>query len=174
MKKIATTLCLTLIILLASTQVSVSKPYVYTHTGEIEGLVFTFDPPLPANLPGIGSLNVAYVEVETCGTELIVITQSGKYSYFGTYGSGTINVWSQIDQNGVPIGNPVEIPMSSGMLIERFTMDGPIPPEDPNQVHPGEDLDLFFKVTIAPEGVQPYNFALIIKKGEIVFAGIVR
>lgn len=173
MRKLITTIWLTSIILLISAQVSISKPYVYTHTGEIDGLVFTFDPPLLADLPGIGPLNVGYVEIETSGSELIAITKSGRYFYFGVYGPGTIYVWSELDEYGEPVGNPVEIPMNSGMLIESFTMDGPIPPDDPNQVPPGEDLNLFFQATIAPEGVDPYDFGLTIINGEIVFAGII-
>ncbi len=141
-------------------------PLIYTRQGEIEGLVFYFDPPLYVELPGYAPFYAAFVEIETSGKEVAIITKQKKYTYLGDYGSGTIYAWDNFDANGTP----VEIPMQSAKLTEHFTLKGPLP-EDPFNVSPTEDVDLLFQAKL---GTYPniFNFVLLIWNGEVVWAGV--
>ncbi|MGQ9609612.1 MAG: hypothetical protein ACUVWN_09930 [bacterium] len=144
---------------------SFTYPLIYARQGDIEGLVFYFDPPLYVELPGYDPFYVAFVKIETSGREVAIITQQKKYIYFGDYGSGIIRAWD----NTRASGTPVEIPMQSAKLTEQFTLEGSLP-EDPFSVSPTEDVDLLFSAKL---GIPPntFNFVLLILNGEIVLVG---
>lgn len=145
---------------------SFAYPLIYVRQGEIECLVFYFEPPLYVELPGYDPFYAAFVKIETSGREVAIITRQNKYIYFGNYGSGTIYAWDNYNA----IGTPVEIPMQSANLTEQFTLKGPLP-ENPFCVSPTEDVDLLFSAEL---GIPPntFNFVLLILNGEIVYVNV--
>ncbi len=140
-------------------------PLIYTREGEVEGLVFYFDPPLYVELPGFSPFYAGYVEIETSGKEVAMITKNKKYIYLGNYGTGTIYAWDSVNASG----DPVEIPMQSATLTENFTLNEL--PENPFVVSPTEDVDLYFQAKLGNPG-NTFTFVLVIWNGEIVWVDV--
>jgi hypothetical protein len=144
---------------------SFGQAIVDIYEGPIEGLVFAFETPLPVTVPGVGTLNVAYAEVEAPGREHIVLTQSGQYNYHADLDAGTIYAWENVNPQGMPIGQPTPVPMLSATVDEHFTIEGPVPDSLDDVVVP-DDVDVYFKAVLpTPEG--PFRLQLKIKAGEL-------
>ena len=172
MKKLfASTLILVVALLLISSNAFASRPLIFWNEGNIEGLVFAFDPPLPMDgLPGYPAFDVAYVHVETTGREVVVITNQMKFNYFGEFDAGYINCWSEVDSNGAPVGDPIAVvPMSSATLVESFSIDEI--PDDPFNTPATDDVSMYFQANL-DLGDTSATFTMVIWQGELVYAAI--
>jgi hypothetical protein len=135
--------------------------------GTIEDLEIDFGSSvLPVELPGIGTLNVTYVEIVAKGTEHLVITESGQYNYWADLGPGTIYV-TTLNSNGNGKPKPVTIPitMESASISEHYNVQDSSS-EDPN-LAPIDSVDLYFKTTLVLDGEQTFDFTLKLKSGEV-------
>ena len=126
--------------------------------GTIEGLEIDFGSNvLPVELPGIGTLNVTYVEIVAEGTEHMVITKSGQYNYWADLGPGTIYATTvTYKKNGKPVYEIMPIPIESASISEHYTVQDPENPEDV----PLDSVNLYFKATLVLDGEQTFDFTL--------------
>lgn len=141
--------------------------YVLHFEGVIEGLEIDFGSNiLPVELPGIGILNVTYVEIVSEGTEHLAIAESGQYNYWADLGPGTIYA-TTLNSNGNGKPKPVTIPitMESASISEHYNLQDSSS-EDPN-LAPIDSVDLYFKATLVLDGTQTFDFTLKLKSGEV-------
>ena len=121
--------------------------FVCTNEDDISGLVFDFDPSLEVELPGFLSITVTSVEViVNGGSEMAVLTPSGRYNYHAALLGGTIFAY---DEDVLVL----VLTFESGTLNENFNIydvEDPVIPENCEEVltYPvtDEDVNLFFKV----------------------------
>ena len=104
------------------------------------------------------------VQVVTTGNEVIAVTRSGMFYYFGDYNSGAIHA-EGFDEDGDPI--TLDVPINSASLVEQFLYKYD-PNADPWYATPGPDVDLVFRAELALGG-STLHFLLVVKNGEVVF-----
>ena len=134
--------------------------------GTIEDLEIDFGSSvLPVELPGIGTLNVTYVEIVAEGKEHLVITESGQYNYWADLGQGEIYATTvTYKKNGKPVYEIMPILIESASISEHYNVQDSSS-EDPN-LAPIDSVDLYFKATLVLDG-EPFDFTLKLKSGEV-------
>ena len=154
--------CVTVASFLIFTADSFSKAPVVKHEGEINGLVFTFDPPLQVTLPVLGYIEVSTVEIKAKGKEHIVYTPSKQYSYNAKFEGSTSDGYDFVFD-----GDPQPIKLISGSLNEHFTPTDPdFDPTDPEKDFVPDDVDLFFKSVLSIGG-NTFSLDLKLKHGDV-------
>ncbi|MDQ1316677.1 MAG: hypothetical protein QG588_325 [Candidatus Poribacteria bacterium] len=155
---------------------SFGSPTLYWNEGNVDGLEFAFDSPLPVNIGGF-EFNAAYVKIETTGREVVLISQSLMYNYAGEYNSGYVYIWGvmpEFDSYGNPTPSDsydIILPMNSASLVERFQLDAL--PTDPFHFKSPDDTSLIFKAKLNLGELGIVNFKLVIQKGIVTFAGTI-
>lgn len=144
--------------------------FVCTNDEDITGLVFDFDPPLEVTLPVFPPIEVLVTSVEVevdGGSEMAVLTPSGRYNYHAALLDGTI--YAYYEEEPVLVST-----FESGTLNENFNIydvEDPVIPENCEEVLTyhvtNEEVSLFFKVKEARIcddsggcGGQPFNLML--------------
>lgn len=125
--------------------------FVCTNEDDISGLVFDFDPSLEVELPGFPAIAVTSVEVLVDGgSEMAVLTPSGRYNYHAALLGGTIFAYDEDVDEEVPV---LVLTFESGTLNENFNIydvEDPVILKDCEDVLTyqvtDEDVSLFFKV----------------------------
>jgi len=166
--------CITVISFLIFTANSFSAATVVKHEGNLEGLVFTFDPPLQVTLPVLGDITVGIVEIKAKGKEHIVFIPLKKYNYDAKFEGSSDDGHDFILHDSIlDEGVPLPIKLISGSLNEHFIPGYGFDPIDPAKDIVPDDVDLFFKSTLSTKDkdgkVYTFSLDLKLKHGQVQF-----
>jgi hypothetical protein len=148
---------------------SFSESIVVKQDGLINGLVFTFDPALVVDLPGLGNVTVGNIVIKATGKEHIVITPSKQYNYDAKFEGS-----SSDGQDFILDGTPQPIKLISGSLSESFKIQAVLLTSiDPNKILVPVEVNLFFKSTLSTKdkdgNVYTFSLDLKLKHGDVQF-----